>query len=441
MTNAPAVLLWFCICHASAQTVETLTLPAALQLALSQNRGLRQAQLEPQRLAAEYEAVRTRRLPQFRFSLLGGILLTRPSIEFERGVFGEYPGTGPIPDRDTRVEAERKPAFLIFGQAAQPLSQQYRIGLQLKQVQLEQAVTDQQIRETRQAVAHEVRRTYYAMLEAQSALQSLDAQAGFLAELEKTTATHVEQKTVLKTDLLKVQAQRASLEAERASLTGSLDSAREKLNLLLARPVTTAFRVSTAPDALMDTVDPQALAERAVSLRTDVKRSEIREQQADLNYRIKRSELIPDVSATVNYFSFTNIRVLPRNIASAGVQLEWEPFDWGRKRREMAARDVQRQQARLQTEEMRDRVRVEVAQLARKLSEAQRRLEAARKAQEESGESLRLTQARYNEQAALLKDVLQAQAAVASADDQHRRALLAFYAAQADLSRAMGEDL
>jgi outer membrane protein TolC len=52
---------------------------------------------------------------------------------------------------------------------------------------------------------------------------------------------------------------------------------------------------------------------------------------------------------------------------------------------------------------------------------------------------LRVQQARYSEQASLLKDVLQVQSAVADANHSYRQALLGYWTAREDFEKALGE--
>jgi outer membrane protein TolC len=63
-----------------------------------------------------------------------------------------------------------------------------------------------------------------------------------------------------------------------------------------------------------------------------------------------------------------------------------------------------------------------------------------RMSQESSVEKLRVMGNRYKQQAALLNDVLNAQAALAEADNQYQQALLAFWSARADFEKAVGGD-
>lgn len=61
-------------------------------------------------------------------------------------------------------------------------------------------------------------------------------------------------------------------------------------------------------------------------------------------------------------------------------------------------------------------------------------------AEETAAENLRVQTDRYKQDSALLKDVLQTQAALAEATSHHRQALLEFWTARADFEKSLGED-
>ena len=165
-------------------------------------------------------------------------------------------------------------------------------------------------------------------------------------------------------------------------------------------------------------------------------------QQADLDRRIKKSELIPDVSLAVTYYSAVKVAsTLPSNVTIAGVQASWEPFDWGRKRSEAAQKEKQVCAAELALKDVEDKVRIEVGSAHRKMQEARVMVAASQAAQESAREAARLANVRYRNDAALLRDVLQARSDLASANDQAQKALLAYWSARADLEKAMGGQL
>src|SRR5262249_32065525 len=131
---------------------EVLTLEQAVAPALGDNRQVQSASIEVEKYSDKPAAVRTRRLPEFRFQTLASQLLTPMSFTFEQGAFGSYPGLGPIPDKTTEISTPRRLTFYLNGQINQPLSQLYRVNLGLKQLGVGREIAEQQLRLQRQAV-------------------------------------------------------------------------------------------------------------------------------------------------------------------------------------------------------------------------------------------------------------------------------------------------
>jgi outer membrane protein TolC len=67
-------------------------------------------------------------------------------------------------------------------------------------------------------------------------------------------------------------------------------------------------------------------------------------------------------------------------------------------------------------------------------------LKADRAAQEAAAEQFRVTTNKFKEQAALLKDMLQAEAQSAEADFQYQQVLSQYWSTLADLRKSMGEE-
>ena len=130
---------------------------------------------------------------------------------------------------------------------------------------------------------------------------------------------------------------------------------------------------------------------------------------------------------------------MPRNAAGAGFTLNWEPFDWGRRKHELAERERTIEQAREGLREAESLILIEVSDRFRKLREAQALLRVSKALQESAAEKLRVATNKYKLEATLYKDVLQSQAALAEAQHQYQQALLAFWTARADFEKAIGE--
>jgi outer membrane protein TolC len=82
---------------AESPAAERLTLAAAVQLAVANNRQVETARLQVEKAEADLATARTRRLPVFETEVSVSQLLTPVDFAFPQGAFGTFPGTGPIP--------------------------------------------------------------------------------------------------------------------------------------------------------------------------------------------------------------------------------------------------------------------------------------------------------------------------------------------------------
>ena len=147
------------------------------------------------------------------------------------------------------------------------------------------------------------------------------------------------------------------------------------------------------------------------------------------------------MSLAVNYLSpFGYNGVVPKNVASVGVQVEGEVFDWGRRKREVAEKSRAVEQADNSLLDAENQVLMEVGSQFRRMQEACTFLRIARMSQDTARANVKVASHKYSVRAVLLKDVLQAQMTLANADNEYQKALLSFWTAKADFEKALGED-
>src|SRR5215831_21299878 len=113
-----------------------LTLNEAVSLAQANNRQVKIAALTAAIDADKIAEARTYRLPSLSVYALGSELLTPVDFTFQKGVFGQFPGIGPVPATDTKIHTPQQPTFYGLMQLSQPLSQQYKIRLNIRLAQL-----------------------------------------------------------------------------------------------------------------------------------------------------------------------------------------------------------------------------------------------------------------------------------------------------------------
>ena len=434
-----AGLIVLCLGRVQAQDseAELLTLDHAITLALRNNHEIRIAQLAVEKSHDEISAAKTFRLPSLHaYSLVSGNLATN-DLRLRNPANDLFPGLGPF----FSLNVERKPTAVIGASIIQPLTQQYRIGLQIKLQRLSHDVAQAKLRQQQNETIAKVKKTYYGVLQTQSALISVQAALKSYRELDKITGDYVVQHIALRADHLTVQTRLARVQYEELELSSRLTTQKEQLNSLMGRDVGTPFEVARAPESVSFETELTEARKVAIQKRPELQQARLRIQQATIDRRIKKSHYLPDVSAGFIYMTPRNFSdAVPKNFANVGVAVTWEVFDWGRKKHELAAKDKAIEQANAGLKETEDRVLIDVGDKLRKLQLAGQALHVARLSEESAKENLRVSTGRYKFQAVLLSDVLQSQASLAEASHEYQRALLTFWTAKAEFEKALGED-
>jgi len=402
-------------------SVETLTLDQAVALATQNNRQVKSSALGVEISQEGVTAARTQRLPVFNLYVLESQLLAPVNFLVQEGQFGTYPGIGPIPATNTNITTPLRPTTFIYATATQPLSQLHHINLAIEEQKVAVDLARESVRQERQSIADQ---------------QTLK----FNIELDQLTDRYVAQEVALKSDSLNVKAQLAQTKYQIVTLQDTLQTQKENLNELLGRELHTPFSVQAVPEAAAYELDLEGAQRRALNQRPEIRQAMLKAKQTQLDVRVQKSLSIPDVSATVTYLSPFNVDFVPKNIASVGLSLSWQPYDWGYKKSGRAQKTLTSRQAELALQETRQQVLVDVDNHFRKLADARILVQVNQMTQRTEQEKLRVVMNQYKERANLLKDVLQEQASLANANYQYQQALLSFWTAKADLEKSLGEE-
>jgi outer membrane protein len=428
--------------NAPPSAVDLLSLDGAIRLAIENNRQLQSARLQVAKAEEHIAVTRSRRLPSFQTEVNASQLLTPVSFAFPAGAFGEFPSTGPIPSTDTTVDVPRRPTYYLSSNVTQPITQLIEIGLNVRNAATSRDIEQQRLRGHELSIANSVKRVYFAILQTQSAIEAGHQAIALYRELDRTLDVRVVQKVALQSDSMEVKVRLAEAELAQVTRRNNLESQKEQLNQLIGRDVTTLFDVEAIASAVAALeLDVDAARRRALANRPDLREAELSLRQAEINYQILKADRLPDISLGVSYTTNLNMDILPSNMTTFGVKVTWEPFDWGRKKRERAASAHTIDQARLNVRELADRSVVEVNSRYRTLSEKRAALAVAQAAQLAVREKLRVKANLFQAQAALLPEVLEVRADLAETDDRYQQSLLALWTAQADFEQALGEEV
>jgi outer membrane protein TolC len=137
----------------------------------------------------------------------------------------------------------------------------------------------------------------------------------------------------------------------------------------------------------------------------------------------------------MNYNTF-----VPQFLNNVGITVTWEPFDWGRKKSQLAEKEQTIEQARNSLSDVQSQVLVDVNDKYRKLRESRGQLRVAQLAREASTENFRVIQQKFKVQSSLVRDVLEGQTSLEQAEADYRQALLSYWNARTDFERTLGEE-
>ncbi len=422
------------------RTEEVLTLDRAIELARANNRQNKRAKFEIDKQSEASAEAKTSYFPRFDAYLLATELLTPLDFTIKAGQLGTFPSTGPIPASNVDLHTAARPVAVASITLTQPLTQIPRIRLGVAEQRLNEDLSRQNYAEQDQQLVRDVRRTYYSLLQSQSQAESQRATIHSLEELGRLIEKRLRERTTLKADSLRIKAEEAKARYQLLLVEDTLSDRKEALNRLLGRDLLAEFSVQPVSSALPEELDLSAARKLALAQRSEIKVASIRKNQAHLETRIEKTRYLPDVSIQANYLTPAGVNFLPQNIGGVGVLLTWQPWDWGQKRHNIEQKTIAEHQAVLTEEDARDQVLLDVDSEFRKLREARAQLGVAEAGRDAEQEKLRNQTEAYSQQAILLSDLLQQQASFATAEDQYRQALLAFWAARADFEKALGEE-
>ncbi len=423
-----------------ADSADVLTVDQAVQIALANNRNLKIVSLSLDSSKEKLAAEKTRRLPSFNTYIFASQLLQPINFTVQAGQFGSYPGIGPIPATNTNITTPSQPTAYIFGTASQPLLTLYKINIHIHGEQLSVEQAFQKVREERFSVVDDVRQAYYSIVEIQNAIDATEASIKQYEELDRISTQYVAEQVVLKSESLEVKAKLADERYKLLQLQDKLATAKETLNNLLGRDINIQFSAAN-PTELSPLEDnlPAAQAQ-ALAQNPKVKEAEITVKQADNARKFVKSQYLPDLGASFHYISPFGVNFVPQNIMGLGLEFNWEPFDWNRRKHEVNEKTFQVEQSKLSLDDTKAQILINVDTQFRALHEARVAVSVATAKKEASTEKLREVTEKFQQKTVLLRDVLQQQAAVEGSNADYNEAMAKFWTAKANFQKAIGEE-
>jgi outer membrane protein len=402
----------------SLRGVEALSLNQSQTIVLRQNRDVLEAQLEVEKTEANLKSVITTRFPKL---LAVG-----------------FAGQQVTPNHDTSRYPQN--LFVLPG-ILQPVTQQYRLGMQVEEAAIRRRIAQQRLRRTKQQAVASVKRLYLSMLALQSATVGYEQNFKFLGELERYVKAELDKGSALPIDLLLVQARlaRADFEVDRAK--DDLVTLGQTLNRLLGRPPLAKIVLTEEPMTPFSEANESATIDNALINRPELAELKLTVNQNRLESKIELSRYMPDISVgALGSFASNFNPPLPNKLTSIGFLGVWEPWDWGRRIQLSKESDRAMKQSKVKLLDVADSVAISADKARRAVKVAVKEVKAGTLAESSTQEQMRVTNRRFKAGAALLKDVLEAQSAYSKAIAENVQAKTDFATVRVDLDEALGRD-
>jgi outer membrane protein TolC len=392
---------------------QPMALSDAQSLALRQNPDILQATLEVNRSTATLKSIIAQRYPK----ILGLAFVGQQVTEnFPRDV-AALPG--------------------VF----QPVTQQYRLGLEVREATLGVRVSEQRLRLAKQRTVAEVKTLYLSMLALQSSVASLQTNFEFLLELERYVRAEVHRGAALPVDSMIVQARVARADFEVDKAKDDLNTMGQNLNRKLGRPPLAEVILVDEPIAPLNETNEDDQISEAMNKRPELSELRLNIHRSNLLGKVQLSGYIPDISfGATGIFSRSFDISLPRSFVGVGFLGVWEPWDWGRRIQLSKELNARMRQEKIKLKDTAEAVSIDVDKARRDLRLAAKEAKAGAMAEESTQEQLRVVHRRFIAGAALLKDVLEAQTAYTRAVAENVKAKTDIAAARVELDESLGRD-
>lgn len=242
-------------------------------------------------------------------------------------------------------------------------------------------------------------------------------------------------------DVLRLETEVRSAEQQVLVAERNAVLSRQLLNNLLGRPIETEF--ATAPVEGLPLVEASAdeLTTNALANRPEAVAAELNVQAREKLTQVEERGNLPMLIISGQHVRVIDPFMGQNDTSTTGsAVISWPVFDGGLTRARVREARQETERARINREQSRLGISLEVRQALTQVVTARQALVVATSARDVAAEALRLAQLRFEEQVGILLDITQAQSDFVAAETNLVNARYAYLVAFAALQRAVGRD-
>ncbi len=296
-----------------------------------------------------------------------------------------------------------------------PVFDQREASTRIRQAGLRRDQAGTQAEQVAQRIRFEVIRTYYGLLLAQSRRQ-VTTESVQLAEADvQLSRNRVELGTAVVSDLLAAEVQLSEVRQQQIEAEGEELTAQAALNTAMGMAIETPQTLSGQLGARTFPLESQeGLLQQALQHRPEVVRAGLAWESGQVGVRGARSEYLPRVDLFTSAGASRHDWLNGSGDYTVGVSVTFQLFDAGRSSRVAQARAAA-EMASGERDHLQQQVRYEVVEARQRVRTAAERMVVAERTTERATEALRIVQDRYREGLTTMTELLRAQTALTRA--------------------------
>jgi outer membrane protein TolC len=417
-----------------------LTLSQAIDLALKQNRDIKLAQLAVVDSQHKKEIARSDYFPHIRNESSVLHITDLAGVRIPEGAFGNHPDTGAIPGQNLFIGQGGLTSYTSGTGLEQPLTQMFKIHASNRAATADINGAKIQVDQAANAIALKVRQLYFGILIAQLKQKAAAEQvAAGQVKLEESLQD-VERGNAL--DVVVLENRASALDARQAALTQRLQihDLTISLNDLMGLPLNTDLALDADVSAMSMSVPSHEECIRIAQQHSpEIQAAKQSVEKAKAGLSAAKDAYIPDITGLARYSYQSGVPFLVHNFGTFGFTLSYDLFDGGH--RVAGIKDAQTvlSEAELNLTKVEDEVEVQVETAYDKVEQLQDLAGVAAEALKAREEASRVTDRRFEQNAALDSARSEAHAKAISAQASYLEATLGLSLAQGDLKRTIGE--
>jgi outer membrane protein TolC len=417
-----------------------LTLSQAIDLALKQNRDIKLAQLAVVDSQHKKEIARSDYFPHIRNQSSVLHITDLAGVNIPAGAFGNHPDTGAIPGQNLVLDQGGLTSYTSGTGLEQPLTQMFKIHASNRAAAADMNTAKVQVNQAENGVALKVRQLYFGILIAQLRQKAAAEQVAAGEVKLQESLQDVERGNAL--DVAVLESRASALDARQAALTQRLQihDLTISLNDLMGLPLNTSLALDAdASAAPMPVSSREECVRIAQQHSPEIQTAKQSVEKAKAGLSAAKDAYIPDITGLARYSYQSGVPFLVHNFGTFGFTLSYDLFDGGK--RVAGIKDAQTvlAEAELNLTKVEEEVEVQVETAYDKVEQLQDLAGVAAEALKAREEASRVTDRRFEQNAALDSARSEAHAKAISAQASYLEATLGLSLAQGDLKRTIGE--